>query len=337
MYRTFRDAELNGFSLCSPITMDKEISTQRFRKEIIRTGQFIKSGEKFEITRDTLENWVTQFARMKANGVKVPVPIGHTTDAEKNRGFVDEMFIDKDTLCMIVTMRGDGIEAAVNSDVSIRSPMKITDGSGNEYLQPIEHVALVTDPVVPGLDGFTLVASRSVEKMELKRTVEVLGIKDELTEEKADEILFSRVTEIVESSKKQVTELKDKVKILEASRDKKREVDPVTVELLKENREGKLDRLVEFGKITPDVCKQLKEVFLADSALELSLSTGTENIFNKVYEAIAKNDPVKLKEVTGPQGGKIVELSKDGNDKRTGLEKDMDERAERFAKTGVVA
>lgn len=106
-----------------------------------------------------LDHWAMIFSQMKVNGVKVPVPSGHTNDSEKNRGWVEDIFRDGDSLFGIVALVGDGIRLAGTNDVSIYSQSEYTDGNGNRYQWPILHVALCTDPVVPGLRGFEALAA----------------------------------------------------------------------------------------------------------------------------------------------------------------------------------
>ena len=135
---------------------------QRFRKELIRVGHYVKAtdGLDFDVTREALDHWVMSFGKMKEAGVSVPVPIGHTQDATANRGWVREMFREGDSLYGVIELIGtDAIALAGRTDVSIFSPPASIDGRGTQYLRPITHVALVTDPVVPGLAGFEAIAA----------------------------------------------------------------------------------------------------------------------------------------------------------------------------------
>lgn len=137
---------------------------QRFRKRLIGIGHFVKPADniEFDVTRRTLEHFAEQFRRMKANGVQVPVPDGHKNagSADHNRGYVEDMFIEGDSLVGVLRMIGpDAIAAAQRCDVSIFAPPVLIDGRGNRYERPIEHVALCTDPVVPGLGEFIPLAA----------------------------------------------------------------------------------------------------------------------------------------------------------------------------------
>jgi hypothetical protein len=134
---------------------------RRFLKELIKAGHYVKEsdGLEFDVTPDLLEHWAATFARMRANGLNVPVPSGHTHDGEANRGWVRHLFRAGDSLYGVVDLVGDGIPMAATNDVSIYAVPEFTDGHGNRYQWPILHVALCTDPVVPGLGGFLPIAA----------------------------------------------------------------------------------------------------------------------------------------------------------------------------------
>ncbi len=134
---------------------------RRFLKELIKTGHYVKEcdGLEFDVTPDLLAHWAATFARMRANGLNVPVPSGHTHDGAANRGWVRHLFRAGDSLYGVVDLVGDGIPLAATNDVSIYAVPEFTDGHGNRYQWPILHVALCTDPVVPGLGGFLPIAA----------------------------------------------------------------------------------------------------------------------------------------------------------------------------------
>lgn len=282
---------------------------QRFRKAIISTGRFIKEADdmEFEVTPETLSHWVTTFKAMKKNGVKVPIPNMHSGDGdpEQNHGWVEDMFVDGDSLVMTCDIIGDSsIDAASKSDVSISSPGEMTDGKGNKYVRPIVHVAMCTNPVIPGLGDFVpIAASRSKESiMDWKKIKEGLGIEDELTDETAPAIVLSKFSALV--SKIKAMEDKDKEKGESKGGDKDPELskpDPMLIKLAADNRGMKIDSLVAAGRITPDVASKFKKMYVDIEPLTLALSNGTADQFDELVNALVENDPVKLKEVTAAQ------------------------------------
>jgi len=130
---------------------------RRFRKELIRCGQYVKQSDNlgFTVTPTVLDHWVKTAAAYLSAGNKIPVPVTHTEDPEANRGWVVDVFAEGQSLFATMDLVGEaGIKLAGTCDVSIFSPPELVDGHGNKYTRPIVHVALCTDPVIPGLAGF---------------------------------------------------------------------------------------------------------------------------------------------------------------------------------------
>lgn len=317
-----------AFSATSSIVDVDGVPRRKFRKDLIRVGTYVKDAAdlEFQVTRDTLDHWVARFVEMKENGVRVPIPNTHKSagDADQNRGYVDDIFIDGDTLVMACEMIGeDGIEAAAKSDVSIYSPEEIVDGKGIRYERPIEHVALCTDPVVPGLGEFIpLAASLRVkeQEMDLEKIKKALGIKEDLTVDNVEELILSKHDAMVGELKK----LSDEFTAFKASATKEiTKPDEALVSLSADNRRMKLEGLVEAAKITPAVRDKLVKIFVDTEPLTLALSNGTAKQFDSIFEALKDNDPVKLKEQTGRQ----VELSSGMEPKANPLMVDAERRA----------
>ena len=327
----YPDTQLRFSSTSALVEGDDGVPRRRFRKELIKVGTYVKDSAniEFEVTSDTLRHWEASFAKMKANGVKVSIPSTHAGagDPDKNRGYVEDMFVDGDSLVMSCEMVGeDAILAAAKSDVSIFSPEELVDGKGNRYERPIEHVAMCTDPVVPGLGEFIpLAASLKESKMDLKKLQEAFGIKEELTTENVEALVLSAHADLVKGHE----ELGEKFKALEASISKgKTKPDPELIRLSSDNRKMKLDGLVAAGRITPAVCTKLSKLFVDAEPVALSLSNGTGSQFDLIFDALKENDPVILKEVSGQQ----VELSNPLKPVKNALEADADRRVEEAKK-----
>jgi hypothetical protein len=303
---------------------------RRFRKELIRVGEYrtASDGVEFEVTGDALSHWAATFSDMQEAGIKVPVPAGHSNDPEDNRGWLVDTYVEGDALVGIIDLVGEaGIALAGTSDVSIYSPGEWTDGKGNTYRRPIRHVALCTDPVIPGLSDFVPIAAshkqtpvnvpvltlsiRKKPNMKLDKVTKALGITQEVTEDNAPDLILSAVgdmtkkrSELEASGVTLVAKVDALQKQLADAGKKPADPDPVTLTLAHENCKLKFDGLVESGKITPAVRDGLQELFIGtdSGALKLSLSSGQGlNIINGLVEVLAKNDPVKLGEQTGKQ------------------------------------
>jgi len=319
------------------------VPSQRFRKDVIRLGTYVKSSEglTFEVSERTLENWVAQFNRMAAHGVRVPIPATHQDtsweasardgDPRNNMGWVDRLFIENDALMMDCTLFGeDAIQAASRSDVSINSPPVFMDGIGRTYMRPITHVAMVTDPVVPGLGEFVPLAAslnsqdRSPMMLEfLKQLAGALGldpaaISDETAGTKA---IMDAIAALLEKLKQEPSTVQASEKTEPAAEPaqggavKKETVtreyaaslagEPqrLLVRLATENRSMKLNALAAEGRITPAQRDKLVKDWATPEAVTLTLSAGRDGEdFERLLEVLRLAEPVvRMGEKTGPQ------------------------------------
>ena len=313
---------------------------QRFRKELIHTGQYVKESDniEFEVTENTLKHWAATFSQMKKAGLKVPILLQHINNPEANRGYAHDMFVDGDSLIGILDLIGeDGIALAGRTDVSIYSPPDYVDGKGNKYLRPITHVALCTDPVIPGLGDWKEVAASLTRKeefaMQWTKIQEALGLEEPLTDETAVETILS----YLDAMKKKLAELQEAdekeaaaVAAAKTAADKP-EPDPLLIKLALENRHVKLAQLVQAGRITPAVKDKLVEQFATEKTLALSLRSGRDDKFDALIAILAENDPVELKEQTGPQ---TLQLAHPAHPSSNLLIADAERRA-KAAKEGI--
>lgn len=344
-----------AIAVAPPVTKDGGVS-QRFRKELIKVGSYVKPSDdlEFSITSDTLNHWAATFSQMKANGVRVPLPSTHAKadDPEANRGWLEDVFVEGDSLVGVVELVGkDALELSKKSDVSIYAPPNFTDGKGNTYQRPILHVALCTDPVIPGLGGFVPIAasrnsapvnvpvltlSMEATAMDWKKIQEALGITETVTDANAETLILSAATGL----KKTVTETKQALELSrsESAIKKLEPVSPVLVTMAADNRRMKLDALVAAGKITPGVKDRLAKKFIGDgntSALELSLANGTHSDFDGIVDALKENDIVKLGEQTGQQVLKLSLAPEEDAARKaeTDAAKKLEEQAAIYAKS----
>lgn len=311
-----------------------------YRKELIKVGEYTHDAEgyEFSITLDMLQHWADTFATMKANGVKVPIPSTHAGvgDPDKNRGYVIDMFVDGASLAMTCELIGeDALAAAERSDVSIGVPVDFVDGKGIKYLRPITHVAMVTDPVIPGLGDFIpLAASRAFKEKNVKKYVELvkaLDLQGEVTDDNVVALVLAhnkgQAEKLIELTKHSAS-LEEKLK--EKPPDKTKPApDSVLLNLAADNRNMKLDALVQAAKITPDARKAFAKVFIGEDnkALILSLANGHDT-FDDVIKVLALNDPVKLAETTRAQTLELSGVSNDDAADKDVLVKDAEVRAQ---------
>lgn len=264
-----------------------------YKKELVRVGHYIKAsaGQAFEVTRDTLFHWAQTFRRWHENGNRVSIPVTHAAagDPERNAGWVNNMFVEGDSLFGIMDLLNP--ELALTSDVSIYVPAEAIDGKGRRYERPIVHVALCTDPVIPGLDNFEkLSLSKGDSIMDKKVLAKLLGIAED-----ADDKL---ITSTIEALKKPAP-------VIAASQTVKA-VDPVLVRVVAESRASKLNTLVNAGILNSAMKDIIEAKYVKEDALTLSLSRGGEDGFDLLLKVLTENKTVPLGERTGPQ---LLELA----------------------------
>lgn len=316
---------------------------KRYVKDLIRVGDFEvpHTGTKFSVTPDMLDHWVTTFSRMKAGGVKVPIPEDHTSDPSKNRGYVEDIFRDGDTLYMAADLIGeDAIKLASRTEVSIYVPTEFKDGAGNVYQHPIAHVALTPVPVIPGQGSFVPIAASRVPVLRLSqgdsdvemltKIAQMLGISTDGMNEQA---LFDAIAAKLGTQKSEtttalarVTKLEQDLKLAQDALKTKTPVAPTAIELKlsRQNRQLQLDKLVAEGRITPKVRDELAETWIGkdNKALELSLDAASDGRFDAMIAALAHNSPKELREQTGAQ---TIALAR-GDNGAASIDPDLEKR-----------
>lgn len=242
----------------------------RFRKEILKPGDYRSPDGNITISQDRMNHWVNSFQKMRASGLKIPLPWGHQSSAspkleetpeEKefreckyNAGYVENLEIDKNgTLSMIIDVPRDEDASRVGTSIQEVSPQIETawkDGKGKTWADVITHVALVTHPVVSGQNNF--------EQIEENKLVMRLSLKDYIEDKK-----------MAKEDEKKPDEKKTEVKH-----------SGVDSELL--------DLLAEIGLVLPD--------------------DTTENTFKECLKTAALTMKHKLEELEGEDHLKDLEL-----------------------------
>lgn len=281
----------------------------RFKKELIKVGSYIKGStqQSFTVAADTLTHWVKTFDLWLANGNKVAIPLAHDRagDVATNQGWVTQLFIEGESLFGIMELKTP--ELALTSDVSIYVPLEVVDGKGIRYMQPITHIALCTDPVIPGLESFeklSLSNKGDTNMKFLEKIYEKLGLSGEKATEANVLLALDKPTD------KPVTSTP--------------EPNLAVAKLVSENREIKLSGLVKAGLITPACKDAITAKYVEPKVVALELSQKADNgAFDFLYDILAQNDPVSLREQTGVQS---LELANTGVDKPNAIQVDIKKR-----------
>lgn len=308
------------------------LSEGKYKKPILRVGEFQKStdGTKFSFTQEHLNYFASAFSN------RIPVPSEHTTDPDKNRGWVTDIEVDGDILYGVFEF-SDFVKDPNIYDTSVYIP--IEEGR----VQPIEHVALTSYPVVDGLGKFESIACSLVPINEEKNIVAVnwanlrttLELSEDLTEENVVDVLtarFKSLSEEVNSLKLSNTELK-------------KQIPPViTVEQVKQ-KHGKLIDLAKSARktkiealpLSKAVQDKLVELYCSDGSIALALSENdTADTFDAVVSALAENSLLELGERTNIQTGIQLSDPSKSEQKKNGLVANAEKRKEAFDMAKIV-
>jgi len=198
----------------------------KFTKEIVGPGKYraTKPGtnERVEtvITPQRIEHWVNTFTKMKEAGLKIPAPFKHRMDmlaltneqadlltkqeqagSINNGGYWDDLFVDTKTgkLCGVLDAPNKETAAKIGTDVqecSLLSLPTYEDGLGRKWDDGILHIALVTNPIVPGQENFQPLTDSPVTAIAMSQFVEAF---DPTTSEPTPD-LATPASAIVDSS-----------------------------------------------------------------------------------------------------------------------------------------
>lgn len=290
-----------------------------FQKEIVQAGRWKHpaSGQIIDIPQTRLSHWKNQFDSMKTNGMKVYVPVDHTRDPLKNRGWNQEMEVVGDKLVATMELIGEeAIALAGRIDVSIQA-RDLKDGKGNEYPDAIEHIALVADPVITGLGGFVCLSIGSNSMELLKKIAAAMGIDAGEMDEAAlaDAILaaHAKSKDGAKDAEIKLSAAANEISTLKLS-SKPLEIDPDLLESEARNVKTQLEMLVLSKQITPALRDKFSTILCGDEnarpALMLSRKAATAAGFK-----MAQAQPIidALKEMPKPTGsGSTTSLSREG-------------------------
>lgn len=305
-------------------------------------------GWTLKVTPDRMLRWVRNFKRMREAGVEVNVNRDHKHGAEFRHGDIVDMWVEGDRRVIgSLELRGeDSIDLAKkNRSVSVEIDRKFKDGIGNEYDEAIVGVAITGQPVVPGQTPFVpIAASMGAGKLErdaplymlgdepmsdetLKRYAKLLGMEIDAVKELKEDALAEKVEAALKARDDKLAAKDEEIEALQASKgedgkpkagDEDRgedpKPDPDALSMLADGADEKLESLVRMGRITPACRDELKPILLGDGEqyavrmLSRRASEGKPPLTKRLLAALEKNDPVQLKEQTGPQG---VALSRD--------------------------
>lgn len=140
------------------------ILNQSFKKQIVKFGTWIDPfNPKLKMKLD--KSWGERVVENFKKGVlgRIPVPLTHTDDPERNKGEVVDMELGEDGIYATLDIRDDQVAKDIKQDriwdVSIGFYNEYLDKQSGDNVGPaIFHVALVNNPYLKGMKPFQALA-----------------------------------------------------------------------------------------------------------------------------------------------------------------------------------
>lgn len=290
----------------------------RFRKELIRSGNWTNSGKTVAISPKDIDHWAKSFSTWRAAGAVTPLYVGNTHEGmtpEQKRGELISVSAEDcpaggKSLFGVLEFSRPEYTALVTSDVSIYSPPEVTLGNGVTYQWPLEHVLITDSPVVLGLSKFepiTFTLSGGVAVESLLAIAKALEL--EIADGTAEADIVKAITDAIATLKEgkaadeSAGDAGTEETPVEASQKKE---DPVVMslrrqvdELTAKNRKAELSALIRDG-VPPAAVRKIEAAFCTPSAIALSRNGGDN--FDAAVSALAElKGTVKLGEKSGAQ------------------------------------
>lgn len=299
-----------------------KVAEGRYLKEVIYEGEFKKENDpfnngndiEFTVTGDLIDYWVSTAAKQRHKGIEHPVVSTHLEDGK--RGKIVDMYKDtnddgKNALFMVLDIEG---ELEPDDDVSIFAE---PNWHGEDY--PIRHLSITKDPVIKRLGKFNVIACSLKEPdMTMKDLAKALGVSFE--DGMDDAAIGGAIKSFVSKLKSKPDEkpkiaasfdgihgitndmddaaVVDIVRGLKAPEKPRIAASASTVRLTGENRQMKVQKLIDECRITPAVGKELIDSYCGESQIKIALSAEDNDgirdadKFDAVITALSKNEPV---------------------------------------------
>lgn len=134
-------------------------SGKRWRKDVLRVGEFHLPGAKSPVTFDAerLANLCKNTNALIAKGVKVPVPLRHSDDPAANVGFVPLLEMKDGELNALFDIEDESIRPKIGktlTDVSVRIAPNYKASDGTVFDEVIDHICITSYPVVNDQKNF---------------------------------------------------------------------------------------------------------------------------------------------------------------------------------------
>jgi len=273
-----------------------------FWKDAIVVGSYVHPAGKFslEITRDKLDGYARTFGKMKSNGVAVPILMDHAQSAAATLGWIIDVKRRDDRLMELHQFLGESArDIGLRNKVSLGIDPDYVDGKGNRYGEAIVHSAVTPVPVVPNQEGY--------EAVEMGRSgAEVITLSLVESEHSTSNAQLPTLNAEERTSNVQLpTSNVEGGTPGEVATPSAGNVElQLAMSALAEAAAAKRDLAVARGGIDPSVAQELFSLLVGPkdgAAMWLSRVGGGAPIALAVFDALARNRPVPLGEVTSLQ------------------------------------
>ena len=297
-----------------------------YEKELAYVGDFYKASEdlEFSITEEFIDHWCRSENSMSNAEMEIPLPSKHTEESGFKKGRVSSFSKKVDSkgrTGLFGKVAFDNQEAAEkfkNSGVSIYVKKDVTIPTTKEFITfPVTHVALTDYPVLPGMDSFTEIAAslnaepvftKNLLKKEGDKMDHVLMLADTLDIDVSDaEDATTKIAGKFKELSDMVVSLSEEIKEIKKPEEKLKDAPIISAsmfDMMQENRENKVAKLLEEGYVTPAQVKSIEEKYLNKEAIVLALSSEEDaDDFNWYYKNLLKGGKNALHgdSYTGPQ------------------------------------
>lgn len=141
-----------------------------FIKDVIHDGEWVHplTNQEIKVVRDIRMSMQENMAKWLANGNKVPMPDGHSTDTARNKGFWPGPFVamGEDVLGIAQPTDPDARKAMENGSadaVSVDWWSKYTDSNKIEYENIFDHICLTNYPVITKQRNFIALSGKQAD------------------------------------------------------------------------------------------------------------------------------------------------------------------------------
>lgn len=271
-------------------------------KEVAYVGDFVKNGQRFKLTEPLLKHAATVGKEMIADGIEIPMPLGHTKDADKRRAATRDYKTainskGKFALYALAQFKDEQSEKDLkDANVSIFMEQNFVSGTGKRYQLPITHIAFTDYPILPGLEPFKPIAASFIDS-DLALSLETFTMPITLAE-----LLKKRTSLKINASGKPeevIAELCDSLDLTLTALDDAKKVVPalshepapaVLVKMVAKDRNRDLEELAKSGSISAAVKDKLSKLFAGDKlALSLSHDGESQDCFDELLSILKEN------------------------------------------------